>query len=538
MIEFKHKLPAMNIDGKQNGTYNNIEAGFPGIFTTTDFKLGEFLYKLRNVIWEDRRLVFIDKKYLVCYNCWIRDHVHHMKGFKHWEYDLNSYLDFTVKTQRNDGQYYELIKQMDDVHWSFVDEDCRVFYDKDNVALVRLELEADVEYLVIEGAVEYYKATGDIAWIKQCLPSFEKSIDYITSDAKRWDKEHELVKRPFTIDTWDFTYGKVPQNRKIEDDTPMSVMHGDNSGVYQAMKQLAWLNRILVNPAKAQEWETRADNIKENMFKYLWNGRFFMHQLHLNHNGADNLESERLSLSNTYDINRGVTNLGQSRSIIEEYIKRRETTNCFAEWFSIDPPYSEFAGHKAGTYVNGALSPFTAGELAKAAFNNGYERYGWDIIARFIKLMERDNTIYFLYSPEDGTQQGGGPSAWGAAALLSAVDEGLAGIVDAGVKYNEIEFSPRFVVTDYTELRYTTGYETSKVMVDVRFILEDNGMRYDIDSPADKIKAHILLPDHKTCKKMYVNGVEKEFNTVRIADSVYADIEVKSNGRVSFELLF
>mgnify|MGYP004677031457 CR=1 FL=1 len=35
MIEFEHKLPAMNINGKQNGTYNNRELGYPSILTTT-----------------------------------------------------------------------------------------------------------------------------------------------------------------------------------------------------------------------------------------------------------------------------------------------------------------------------------------------------------------------------------------------------------------------------------------------------------------------------------------------------------------------
>ena len=39
MINFEHKLPAMNIDGKQNGTYNNTELAFPSVLTTTDPEL-------------------------------------------------------------------------------------------------------------------------------------------------------------------------------------------------------------------------------------------------------------------------------------------------------------------------------------------------------------------------------------------------------------------------------------------------------------------------------------------------------------------
>ena len=416
MIEFQHRLPTRYANGKECGTYNNRELGFPSVLTTSDPELGLFLQQLRTNIYADRSLVFVDKKILVTDKNWIRDHVHVMKAMRHWEYDLSSFLNFIIDTQREDGQYYEMLKQLDDKHWSFVNEDCYVMYPKDNLALIRLELEADIEYLVVEGAVYLYKTTGDDEWLRRVLPKLEKGINYITSDAKRWDREHGLVKRPFTIDTWDFT--PLPdshENRRIEPHTPMSVMHGDNSGVYGAMHQLAWLNRRLGNESAAEEWEARAEILRQNMFNYLWNGKFFIHQLHLNHSGVDGKENERLSLSNTYDINRGVTDLAQSRSIIEEYRSRKETTSLFAEWFTVDPPYEQFAAFKKGKYVNGAISPFTAGELAKAAFNSGYEEYGWDIVCRFMKLIERDGTPYFLYypdstpSPTEGRARGARP---------------------------------------------------------------------------------------------------------------------------------
>lgn len=529
----------MNIDGKRNDTYNNYELGFPSIMTTTDPKLGLFLDNLRNNIFKDRSLVFIDGKIIRCGKNWIRDHVHVMKAMRHWEYGLDSFLNFIIDTQRKDGQFYELIKQCDDYHWRMVREDCRVMYPEDNLSLVRLELEADIEYLVVEGAMYLYRTSGDDKWLEKVLPKLEKGIDYITSDKKRWSAEHGLVKRPFTIDTWDFTYGYPGDDRRIDDDTPMSIMHGDNSGVYQAMNQLAWFNRRLGNEEKATEWENRAKVLKENMFKHLWNGSFFIHQLHLEHSGANDLEDERLSLSNPYDINRGVTSLEESRKIIEEYITRKDKTDNFAEWFSIDPPYENFNNYTRGRYVNGAISPFTAGELAKAAFNNGYEEYGWDIILRFMKLVERDGTAYFLYYPDSKPQPDGGPSAWGAAALISAVDEGLAGINDIGVNYDNIYFAPKFPVTYYTELRYITGYEASDTMVDVRYILKDSGMRYDVYSPAKEIKAHILLPKDKVCDKLIVNHKEPAFDVVNVGASVYIDFVLSGvNKKTSIEILF
>ncbi|MHB1154729.1 MAG: MGH1-like glycoside hydrolase domain-containing protein [Eubacteriales bacterium] len=540
MIHFEHKLPAMNIDGKHNGTYNNRELAMPGVLTTTDSSLGEFLYKLRTEIYTNRRIVYIDGKMLRCNINWIRDHVHIMKATKHWEYDLRSFLDFIIETQRKDGQFYELIKQYDDYHWKLVNEDCYVLYPQDNLTLVRLEIEADIEYLVVEGAMQYYQVTGDDEWMKKVLPKLEKSIEYMTSDEKRWDKEYGLVKRPFTIDTWDFVYAKegTPDNRRIEKNTPMSIMHGDNSGVYQAMNQLAWFNRRFGNEDKAAEWGNRAENLKNNMFKHLWNGKFFIHQLHLNHSGADDKENMRLSLSNTYAVNRGVTNPGQSRLIIEEYMSRKNKTGQSAEWFTVDPPYEKFRGHKAGRYVNGAISPFTAGELAKAAFNNGYEEYGWSILSRFVDMVKRDGTVYFLYDPDLTPQPEGGPSAWGAAALLSAVDEGLAGIVDIDTGYKKIYFSPKFPVTHYTELRYITGYELTDTKVDVTFILKDDGMRYDIESPAGEIYAHILLPREKVCSKVSVNSKEQNFDPVTAGNSKYVDFSAVSDGKLNIEILF
>lgn len=543
MIEFKHKLPAINIDGKHNGTYNNYELGFPSVLTTDDAKLGLFLRSLRNNILCERAHVFIGGKAMMVNKNWIRDHVHVMKAFRHFEHDIDSFWNFIVETQREDGQFYELIKQMDDHHWKFVNEDCRILYNDDNLSLVRLELEADVEYLVVEGARYIYAVNGDNEWLKKVLPKLEKSIEYITSSPKRWNKDFGLVMRPFTIDTWDFTVyddiNRIGTDRRINDDTPMSVMHGDNSGVYAAMNSLAYFNGILGNTEKVEYWQNKARLLRENMFKYLWNGKFFIHQLHLGHSGLDNLESERLSLSNVYDMNRGVCTTEQCRSIIEEYMRRKETTANFAEWFSIDPPYEKFGQYTAGKYVNGAISPFTAGELAKAAFNNGYEEYGWDIIKRFMKLVERDNTVYFLYYPDSTPQPEGGPSAWGSAALISAVDEGLAGISDIGIRYNKMYFSPKFTVTDYTELRYITGYEKNGTIVDVRYILTECGMRYDIYSPSKETDIHILLPKAKKCSKLIINNSENKFTESLIGESRYVDAHVPANGKyLKIEILF
>ena len=540
-VLFRTPLPSKNFQGRNNGSYNNEEAGIPGVFSSENVFLGEMLHQLRNSIWDDRRLVFIDGRMIMCSKNWIRDHVHEMKAFKHWEYDLRSFIDFTIEHQRGDGCFYELVKQYDDYHWTFVEEPEYKLFPEDNLTMVRLEIESDIEYIMVEGAMHCYRVTGDGKWLEKVLPALEKGIDYLTSDPKRWDEERGLVKRGYTIDTWDFL--NVPEagtDRRITENTPVAIMHGDNSGVYQAMIQLAWMNERLGRGEQAARWKERAEAIRERMFRYLWNGRHFIHQLPLNCEPYDEYESVRLSLSNTYDINRGVTDMEQSGAIIEEYQARRDTTKAFAEWFSIDPPYAgRFGGYRPGRYVNGAISPFTAGELAKAALNNGYEQYGWDIIQRMGRMMERDGAIYFLYSPDDGRPQGGGPSAWGAAAFVSAIDEGLAGIVDKGVKYSSIAFSPRFPVSGYKELRYFTGYESSGVLVDLRYVLADNGLRYRLVSPAREIDAHIYIPEGKTVGKVRLNRKTVAFEETTVGLSHYVDLKIAgADGTADIEVIW
>ena len=547
VIPFENALPAQNLDGRHNGTYNNVELAIPGVLTTQDTDLGMMLKWLRDNVQSGRHTVFVEGKAIPVYKNWIRDHVHTMKAFRHWEFDLRTYLDFTLEHQRPDGSYYELIKQMDDRHWAFVAEDDVMFFPEDNLYMARLDIESDVEYLVVEGAAEYYKATADKRWLRRSLPKLEKGIDYSTSHPKRWDPELGLVKRAYTIDTWDFTYEKTaPSDRRITRDTPMSIMHGDNSGVYQAMNQLAWMNEELGHRARAEQWREKARKLRENAFKHLWNGKFFTHQFPLGCPPADDKEDIRLSLSNTYDINRGFTTLEQSRSIIEEYMFRRDTTAAFAEWFTIDPPYvpcfGEVTVHPANTYINGCITSFTAGELAKAAFNCGYEAYGWDILRRLYgQMVEDGGNIYFLYNrftkvPEDAKV---GPAAWGAAAVLSAIDEGLAGIEDLGCRYRSLGFSPKWPVTPYKELRYFSGYEINGDVIDVRYILTEKGMRYCVDSPAREISAHILLPEGASVSTVLLNGNSVVFKDTLVGESHYVDFSAAGlDGRADIEILF
>ena len=543
-VAFTQALPRMREarTGKTCGRFNNRDLAMPGVLTTGDPTWGDFLHLLRNTINDERSLVFVDGRKMMVNKNWIRDHVHVLKAMRHWEYDYAGYVDFTLAHQRADGCILELVKQADDSHWRYAAPESRKFFPDDNLAMCRLDIEADVEYLLVEGATYCYRISGDDAWLARALPRLEKAIDYMTSDPKRWDAAHGLVKRGYTIDTWDFTYEPASvTNRTLTSATPQAIMHGDNSGVYQAMTQLAWLNDRLGRAAKATAWRARADALKAAMYKHLWNGRFFFHQLPLNVPPVDAHERERLSLSAAYDMNRGLMPVADCRRTIEEFRRRRQTTDCFAEWFTVDPPYDfTFARHPRGDYVNGGVCLFTAGELAKAALENGYEAYGWDILVRVKEMAARDGTLYFLYDRTTAKSINAalGPSAWGAASILSAFDEALAGVRDVGVRYDAIRFSPRWLVTGLDEVRYFTGYEAANAVIDVRYVWRANGLRYLMRSPAKNVTAHILLPSGTAAREVWLNGVPRTFKTTTLGDSRYVDFETEGTGTYDIEILF
>ena len=535
------KLPECHLFNDGTNDYNLGEFGLPTMLSSDDKGMkiislsnifdtpswARFMMHLRQVIAKDRRVFFVDGVARMASINWLRDHVHEMKGYKHWEYDIKSYLDFMIENQSDEGYFYEITVIETNGHSQICPSTTKFI--NDHLALVRIEIEADVEYLVVEGAYTVYKATGDEEWIKKVLPRLEKSIDYMTSAPKRWDAEHGLCKRAFTMDTWDFAYGAdSAKNREIHEDTPMSIMHGDNSGVYQAMTQLAWINRRLGNEAKASEWDERAAKLRENLIKYCWNGNFFTHQVHLGHDGAEGAdETKILSLSNSYDMNRGVTTLEQNDKIISEYKRRKDTFPAFAEWYCINPPYEHFkdayGNDRPKNYVNGGISTMTAGELAKAAFTNGHEAYGWDIIKRIRDLTAKVGSMYFLYDPETGNDISGGPTGWSAGAVMDAIDAGLAGIVDEGVCFSDLKFSPRWAITEHNEIRYTTGYEVSKTMVQSNYWYDGEKMTYELRCPSKHVDCHILLPVGKKCDKVLLDGEEVAFENSKVLDSEYVD---------------
>lgn len=487
------------------------------------------------VNWNDR--VFIVGDTLVRPGMhWVRDHALASKSSRYVRTDMTSFLNLLLENQTSDGFFYEILAPETDMHGGDVSsEKFRKLLPNTGYSLCRLEIEADIEYLMVEGVYYAWQATGDDQWLKKALPKLEKGLNYIMTDTTRWDKKHGLAKRVYTIDTWDFTNEIASQNvRDILPNAPMGIMHGDNTGLYRAMRLLAKMYDRVGDAGAAAKWNASADSLKVRIDKYLWNGKFYKHYLPLDKVDFGVDLEKQMTLSNSYDINR-MDSPEKAREVLKQYrLMREKFGGEFDDFRTINPAFPVFNTFKSGEYTNGAIGFFVAGELAAAAFKNGMEQYGFDILERAAKKVLADGKISFLYN-YDGKDVAGGPRVWVGSELMFGLVEGLAGVVDNGCLFKDVEISPRWVVSREKKARVFLKYPVSGAYVDYAFEWDKpNGkIFFTLHSKHDRATVRILLPAGAENATASVGGKIVESRIEDVFSSKYLLLEnFSGNGRV------
>ena len=474
---------------------------------------------------------------------WIRDHGDMMRAFRHFERDLTSAVQHFGETQAESGRIFDYVTTFPEKPPS----------ERENwTKYVRVPVEADVEYRFVKAAWLAWQASGDDEWICRMLPRMEKALAYVMSHPWYWDGSHGLVKRAYTIDTWDFAYtaGRHEWLQfQITGDTFWGVMHGDNSGYYEAFRIMAALWRRFGEPARADAWDARAATLRENLNRICWNGRFYTHFVKLTPVTIPGVnEADQLSLSNPMDINRGAASHDQAVSILREYQRRRDEGRAFAEWFSIDPPFPDgvFGDERLvqGAYCNGGIMPLVGGELARAAFSHGFEAYGVDILRRYFDLVSPTGKTFLWYFP-DGTPSSVATSTspeasptdgWGSSAMLWALTEGLAGVVDRGRGFDRAEVSPRWLAAGVDEAEVAIGYECSGRGIGYQVRARSDRITLEVAAAGSDIAFRVLLPPGAEARSVTCGGRELGLTNALVETSGYADFSCRVDGEMRFEI--
>ncbi len=338
---------------------------------------------------------------------WLRDHVHTLKGMKYFYPELKSGISLYADSQREDGMIWDNVnRRFQEKTWW----DRRFRYggfirdaEHGRLEFRRIPVENDVEYLFIEGLYYTWKATGDDAWMQAQLDNALSALHYATTDPYRWSDKYQMLKRGFTIDTWDFQ-STEDANRvggdvmvvKL-DTTRFGIMFGDNTGMAAAC---GYLSEMLQHAGQAEEAARVARlgaALQARVDSLAWNGRFYTHHVPEDPDVERDLgvdQSTQVSLSNAYSLNRNLDQ-EQRKAILETYqrIRQEMPASSPGEWYTIYPPFERGFGvgdhSEKWEYMNGGVTSIVAGELAHGAFQNGYEAYGVDILDRVAQLAQR-----------------------------------------------------------------------------------------------------------------------------------------------------
>lgn len=92
-----------------------------------------------------------------------------------------------------------------------------------------------------------------------------------------------------------------------------------------------------------------------------------------------------------------------NKAIINTYLDLRTKLpeGSPGEWYSIYPPFEKgFVIHDAKwQYMNGGVAGHAIGEMARGAYENGYEEYASDAMIRMLDLIKKsDNRLWFAYT--------------------------------------------------------------------------------------------------------------------------------------------
>lgn len=464
---------------------------------------------------------------------WLRDHSDMMRGAKFWDRDLTSAIDHFAEMQSQRGWFFDYFTMSPEKR------PC----ERENWAkYVRVPVEADVEYRFVKAVYLAWQASGNDRWLRGLMPVMEKALAYVMTDAWRWDRTRKLVKRPYTIDTWDFDYtaGRYPWlHFQVNDNTYWGIMHGDNSGYYEAFRFMAHFYRHLRNSRRARHWDATADGLRRRANATCFNGRFYTHRIPITPVTIPGVEeAEQLSLSNPMNINRGLPTHRMAVSILQEYQRRASSTGAFAEWFSIDPafPAGIFGDEKLipGAYCNGGIMPLVGGELARAALEHGYEEYGIQQLLKYEQLT-RGNESYLWYFPngthateETSTSPEAVPTdGWGSSAMLFALAEGLAGVVDLHKLFEHVRLSPRWIAAGIDEADITLPYGPSGAAFSYQFAHDAARKRVEITlGQKGTLELHLLLPPGSRATELKVNGRKVRHTNGKVEKSSYVDAEI------------
>lgn len=183
-----------------------------------------------------------------------------------------------------------------------------------------------------------------------------------------------------------------------------------------------------------------------------------------------------------------------------------------------------------GAFLWAFNNPHPEKEINNIGFEGAEAPGKWIIMG----ITSSDYPVYF--KPSRASY--GAPDNWGAAAVIYALVEGLAGLKDNGIAFRKAILAPRWEAAGIDEVSATAKYESSGGYLSYIYKKTDDG-KYLITftGSGEEIEFRLLLPDGKKPVKVKVNGEEQPVaNTENVEDSTYLVLRTAAVGVYEVEV--
>jgi hypothetical protein len=346
---------------------------------------------------------------------WVLDNNNTARGMQYFSPYSRDLVDLLRENQQPDGMIWSFVRpDEDDYHYFETAYTYLGYFDRGNGAwFVRQPAENHVEYNYVNMMYQHWKASGDNEWMKMNLSCAMRALDYCVTDTLKWSRRFQLLKRPYCIDSWDFQVDDEytpeaplsPTMVVVPGKTKFGIFFGDNTGYFDACNQLAEMLDFAGQKDNAEKYRDRGKEILARIIDLSWNGKYFTHFIDEDPSVKRNLgvdEKSQIAQGNMYSLNRGLPH-DMNVAIINTYLelRKRLPEGSPGEWYAIYPPFEKGFGihDEKWQYMNGGVAGHAIGEMARGAYENGYENYASDVMLRMLELIRKGgNRLWFAYT--------------------------------------------------------------------------------------------------------------------------------------------
>lgn len=202
--------------------------------------------------------------------------------------------------------------------------------------------------------------------------------------------------------------------------------------------------------------------------------------------------------------------------------------NIAGWWYPVDGPYNDgkrpyYVAWKGknekslsvGVYIFGLDNPSPEKPIKSIEFQSAGTEALWMVLGVTLS----DYPVFFM--PEKISY--GAPDNWGAAAVVYALLEGLAGIKDEGVAFDKARLALRWSAAGVDEVKATVKYPASGGYLSYAYKLDrtNNELQVDFTGTAGDIEVELLVDDDQTVTDVYLNNQPVKFEIKVVEQSKY-----------------